>query len=96
MANGEQVRGIETNPRLHNVNGGTYYHGEVFVVENGGSVRGVWRLNVTNGVAECICNNYRGRHLNSPNDLIFDSKGDIYFTECVSMPFFFRPSVLEL
>ena len=26
-------------------------------------------------------NNYRGRHFNSPNDLIFDSKGNIYFTD---------------
>ncbi|KAF2765723.1 calcium-dependent phosphotriesterase [Teratosphaeria nubilosa] len=78
---GREIREIKTTPPLRNVNGGTYHDGAVYVVENGGSVRGLWKLNSSTGEAECLLNNYRGRHLNSPNDLIFNSKGDIYFTD---------------
>ncbi|KAK6396825.1 hypothetical protein LTR65_008723 [Meristemomyces frigidus] len=38
-------------------------------------------LNITTGEATPVLNNYRGRHLNSPNDLIFDSQHNIYFTD---------------
>lgn len=36
---------------------------------------------MTTGKAEIILNNYRGRRFNSPNDLIFDSNGNILFTD---------------
>lgn len=44
-------------------------------------MRGLYRLNVTTGNTEAILNNYRGRRFNSPNDLIFDSDGNILFTD---------------
>lgn len=76
-----QTRKLHTDPPLHNVNGATYHDGFVYLVTNGGSVRGLHRLNVTTGKAETILNNYRGRRFNSPNDLIFDSSGNILFTD---------------
>lgn len=33
------------------------------------------------GTAIPIVNNFRGRHLNSPNDLVFDSNSNIWFTD---------------
>lgn len=44
-------------------------------------MRGIFSINVTTGWTKPILNNYRGRHFNSPNDLIFDSNNNIYFTD---------------
>lgn len=44
-------------------------------------MRGIHRLNATTGKAEPVLNNYRGRRFNSPNDLIFDSMGNMLFTD---------------
>lgn len=76
-----QVRQINLEPALQNVNGGTFHRGRVYLTTNGGSVRGIFELNVTTGRVETIVNNYRGRHLNSPNDVIVDSRGNLYFTD---------------
>lgn len=76
-----QSRKLHTDPPLNNVNGATYHDGAVYLTTNGGLVRGLYRLNVTTGKAETILNNYRGRRFNSPNDLIFDSRGNILFTD---------------
>lgn len=75
------MRKVETSPPLHNVNGATYRDGKIYLATNGGSVRGLYELNITTGIAIPILNNYRGRHLNSPNDLILDSQSNIYFTD---------------
>ncbi|KAK4894780.1 hypothetical protein LTR27_007168 [Elasticomyces elasticus] len=58
-----ETRKIHTNPALEHVNGGTYHNGYAYLATNGGSTRGLFRVNVTSGHAECILNNYRGRHL---------------------------------
>ncbi|KAK3637798.1 hypothetical protein LTR56_012004 [Elasticomyces elasticus] len=76
-----ETRKIHTTPPLEHVNGGTYHNGYAYLATNGGSTRGLFRVNVTSGHAECILNNFRGRHLNSPNDLIFDSSSNILFTD---------------
>lgn len=77
------VREIHTSPPLQNVNGGTLHptDGKIYVATNGGPVRGIYSVNITTGQAEVILNNYRGRHFNSPNDLIFDSQFNLYFTD---------------
>lgn len=76
-----ETRKLYTDPPLNNVNGATYHDGLVYLTTNGGKVRGLYSLNVTTGKAETILNNYRGRRFNSPNDLVFDSKGNILFTD---------------
>lgn len=76
------VRQVNFTPALSNVNGGTLGDdGRVYITTNGSPVRGVYALNLTTSTVEPIVNNYRGRHLNSPNDVIFDSKGNMYFTD---------------
>ncbi|KAK4630971.1 Lactonohydrolase oryL, partial [Fulvia fulva] len=76
-----ELRRIDLNPKLGNINGGTYHRGDVYVATNGGHARGIYKVNVTSGRAEALVNNYRGRDLNSPNDLIFDSRSNLYFTD---------------
>lgn len=63
------------------MNGGTYHNGKIYLTTNGGPGRGIFQLDITTGTAEVIVNNFRGRHFNSPNDLIFDSKSNILFTD---------------
>lgn len=76
------VRQVNFTPALSNVNGGTLgSDGRVYIVTNGGPTRGAYALNLTTGTVEPVVNNYRGRHFNSPNDLIFDSEGNMYFTD---------------
>jgi gluconolactonase len=41
----------------------------------------VTRTDMTSGVIEVIADSYNGKQLHQPNDLTFDSKGRIYFTD---------------
>lgn len=77
----QQTRNVTTNPPLWNINGGTYHDGKVYFLTNGNSVRGIYTVDWIDGTATPVVNNYRGRHLNSPNDAIVDSKGNIWFTD---------------
>ncbi|KAI6900190.1 hypothetical protein KC318_g6892 [Hortaea werneckii] len=76
-----ETRKITTNPPLYNVNGATYHNGLLHACTNGGSVRGIFTVNLTDGATQPLLNNFRGRHFNSPNDRIFDSRGNIFFTD---------------
>lgn len=66
---------------MWNINGGTYANGKTYFATNGGSVRGLYEVDYRDGTAVPIVNNYHGRHLNSPNDLIVDSRSNIWFTD---------------
>lgn len=62
-----QLRNITVTPALHNVNGGTYHRGTIYVTTNGSPVRGVYTLQVfpnDTAIATPVVNNYRGRKLN--------------------------------
>jgi len=52
--------------------------GNLYVCEGGG--RRITRID-TNGKATVLCDNYKSKKLNSPNDLWRDKKGGIYFTD---------------
>jgi gluconolactonase len=43
--------------------------------------RTVWRLDPKDGTATPLCTQYEGKKLNSPNDIVVRSDGDIYFTD---------------
>lgn len=76
------VRQVNFAPALSNINGGTLASdGLVYLATNGGPVRGIYALNLTTNSVEPIVNNFRGRHFNSPNDLILDAAGNLYFTD---------------
>ncbi|CAK3809746.1 Hypothetical predicted protein [Lecanosticta acicola] len=78
-----KIRNITLHPPLQNINGATPHpNGLVYIATNGGPVRGIFSLNTTSGQTTPLLNNYRGRHLNSPNDLIFSSSAShLYFTD---------------
>ena len=76
-----KTRKIETSPPLPNVNGGRYHKGRIYLTTNGSPVRGIYSVDPKDGTAVPIVNNFRGRHLNSPNDLIFDADSNIWFTD---------------
>ena len=63
------------------MNGARYHKGQVYATTNGGPVRGIYAVDPYNGTAVPIVNNFRGRHLNSPNDLAFDSNSNMWFTD---------------
>lgn len=76
-----QTRNITTFPPLHNVNGGTYSKGTVYFLTNGSPVRGIYTVDPVSGTSQLLLNNFRGRHLNSPNDIIVDSASNLWFTD---------------
>ncbi|OJJ42327.1 hypothetical protein ASPZODRAFT_105375 [Penicilliopsis zonata CBS 506.65] len=76
-----ETRHIYTSPPLYNVNGARYHAGKVYLATNGGARRGIYELDMADHSVTAMVNNYRGRHLNSPNDLIFDSAGNMWFTD---------------
>lgn len=45
--------------------------------------RNVWRLETlnTNGAITVLADEYQGKKLNSPNDLVYNRNGDLYFTD---------------
>lgn len=66
---------------MANVNGARYHKGIVYATTNGGSVRAIYAVDPLTGSAVPVVNNFRGRHFNSPNDLIFDSNSNMWFTD---------------
>jgi sugar lactone lactonase YvrE len=76
-----KARNITLNPPLLNVNGGTYHKGKVYLCTNGSPTRGVYTFNITDGTSKPVVNNYRGRKLNSPNDIVADINDNIWFTD---------------
>ncbi|KAI7978230.1 hypothetical protein EIK77_009770 [Talaromyces pinophilus] len=76
-----ETRKVPTNPPLANVNGARYHNGRVYAATNGGTIRAIYSINPLDGTTTAVVNNVRGRHLNSPNDLIFDKNSDMWFTD---------------
>lgn len=76
-----ELRNVTLDPPLSNINGATYHNGKVYVCTNGSPVRGIYSVDINTGATTAVVNNYRGRRLNSPNDVIFDSQGNMWFTD---------------
>lgn len=56
-------------------------HGRLVIAGNG--ARNVFRLETLspNAIQTVLADSYQGKRLNSPNDLVFRSNGDLYFTD---------------
>lgn len=86
IPNDRQMRWIEDDGRVtafrqpaNNSNGNTFdFEGRQLSAEHGG--RRVVRYE-TNGSVSVIADNYNGRRLNSPNDLVVHPDGSIWFTD---------------
>ncbi|KAI4210552.1 MAG: hypothetical protein LQ351_006619 [Letrouitia transgressa] len=80
-----------TNPPLYAANGATFHDGYVYWAVSGGNNSifdppreqrpGIYRTEPGTGKTECILNNYFGYYLNSPNDIIVDRNGHVWFTD---------------
>ena len=83
-----------TTPPVYAVNGGKYYKGKIYWASeasfsfpspaDGSAINqtpGIYELDPSTGNVKTLLNNYYGQQLSSPNDLIIDSRGDIYFTD---------------
>ncbi|KAL9038023.1 MAG: hypothetical protein Q9214_005448, partial [Letrouitia sp. 1 TL-2023] len=80
-----------TNPPLYAANGATFHDGYVYWAVSGGNNSifdppreqrpGIYRTEPGTGNTECILNNYFGYYLNSPNDIIVDRNGHVWFTD---------------
>lgn len=79
------------DPPVYAVNGGRYFDGKVFWAVGGGSIvlnstrveqaPGIYVLDPKTRKTKPILNNYFGQRFNSPDDLVVDSTGDIFFTD---------------
>jgi len=82
---------FKPNPPVFAVNGGRYLNGKVYWAVAGGDAivngtiihqaPGIYTLNPFTRATQPILNNYFGQRFNSPNDLVLDSAGDIFFTD---------------
>jgi gluconolactonase len=88
------ISNYTTNPPVYAVNGGKLYKGKIYWASeasfsfpsptNGSIVNqtpGIYELDPYTGQVRTLLNNYYGQQLSSPNDLIVDSRGDIFFTD---------------
>jgi hypothetical protein len=66
-------------PRL-GTNGLTFDANDSLVMADHGN-RQVARLNEANFTKTTLADRYQGNRLNSPNDLVYRSNGDLYFTD---------------
>lgn len=88
------ISNFTTDPPVYAVNGGRLYKGKIYWAseasfsfpspENGSTIDqtpGIYELNPNTREVRTLLNNYFGQQLNSPNDLVIDSRGDIYFSD---------------
>jgi gluconolactonase len=54
--------------------------GALYVADEGDQIHGVMRI-TPDGEASIVVNEYRGQPLNGANDLVFDQKGVLYFSD---------------
>lgn len=84
-----------TDPPIYAVNGGKHHKGKIYWASEASfpfpdptdpnktihQTPGIYQLDPFTRQVKPLLNNYYGQKLNSPNDLIVDSAGDIYFTD---------------
>lgn len=80
-----------TSPPVSGINGGRYYRGLVYWAVSGSKPfsdstqeePGIVALDPVTNKVTTVLNNYFGIYFNSPDDLVIDSKGDIFFTDAL-------------
>jgi len=90
-------------PPIYSANGGWYHDGLIYYCQGGGnssidapagyvSRPGIYTLNATSGKSNVLLNNYFGYYFNTCDDLVVDSKGDVWFTDNgKTFAFYFPP-----
>lgn len=80
---------LTTDPPIYGINGGKYYKGRVYWAVSGIKRRadlpiqesGILALDPATNKVTTLLNNYFGTAFDSPNDLVVDRCGDIFFTD---------------
>lgn len=88
------ISNYTTNPPVYAVNGGQLYNNRIYWAagasnpfpspNNGSAISqtpGIFELDPYTGAVRTLLNNYYGQQFASPDDLVIDSRGDIYFTD---------------
>jgi gluconolactonase len=80
------ITNVTFTPPIFSINGGTYSprDGLLYLAANGGNgtVPAVWQADPKNLTSKVLVNNYRGLHLNSPDDCVVSNQtGLVYFTD---------------
>jgi len=80
------ISNITFTPPIFSINGGTYSarDGRLYLAANGGNgtVPAVWSADPITRQSQVLVNNFRGLHLNSPDDVVVsNSTGLVYFTD---------------
>jgi len=89
------ITNVTFTPPIFSINGGTYSarDGKLYLAANGGNgtVPAVWSADPVTRQSQVLVNNFRGLHLNSPDDVVVsNSSGLVYFTD----PFYAYVSLL--
>jgi gluconolactonase len=89
------IKNITFTPPIFSINGGTYSQrdGKLYLAANGGNgtVPAVWSADPVTLQSQVLVNNYRGLHLNSPDDVVVhNGTGLVYFTD----PFYAWVSII--
>jgi hypothetical protein len=80
------IRNVTFTPPIFSINGGTYSPKDkmLYLAANGGNgtVPAVWIADPANLTSRVLVNNFRGLHLNSPDDVVVHNEtGLVYFTD---------------
>lgn len=86
---GPVLREYVTDPPLYAPNGGTFYNGRAYFavggtnasVPGGAERSGIREVDLATSRSTTVTNNYFGYSWNAPNDLVFDGRGRIWFTD---------------
>lgn len=78
----------EADPPLYLPSGGTFHEGLIYYSCLGGNITagqefrpGIYTLNATSGKSQSLLNNYFGYYFNGCDDIVVDSRGDVWFTD---------------
>jgi hypothetical protein len=73
---------------LYLPSGGTFHEGLIYYSCLGGNITagqefrpGIYTLNATSGKSQSLLNNYFGYYFNGCDDIVVDSRGDVWFTD---------------
>ena len=85
------IENLTTTPNLQSVNGGFIYQGKLIVGTDGyrnDTPPGLYIYDPATNTSEVLLNNFRGLKFSTPDDLVVDNAGQVWF---VDAPYVVRP-----
>jgi gluconolactonase len=78
------LQNLITTPELQSVNGGFLYQGKLIVGTDGyrnSTPPGLYIYDPATNTSEVLLNNFRGLKFNTPDDLVVDHLGQVWFVD---------------